>query len=796
MAAAPQRRCKLCPWRLDGNNPLAAQDPSVAKALNGVKARGKKHDESAANCVQGETFLSRCPRCSVCGKGDATTATAVRERGERLEDLKCRQCRANEGCAARSKQIAEARLVEDAKRAVTDDVHLQNRMLDEREDWHTVDETTGLSKYDQLVDAAEDFAALGTEFSSALQRNLAYARRVWPVLDGDALERKAVLVGAQISTILDLAQEKKLHTRSPYARMYLPELEKLATAPTDPSDSFHGAPRLLQYFMEPMIVETLSSTLVCYDQAERAAKDSSRRQASGTEGIYNQIFRWRSLGARGAPLFLLQTSLKECGLKPYEGPDIRLASKDGVRLGLVYSLQSTNFLLCGSCALDLQEAGCLFGKKKQASAVYGGEPKKEPGEASVLDRLITIPSRRQVNAMARAASCMTPGDGPRGALRVQKAPMRSPPVFDPSGALQGHGADAYFYFGGKTEAALRASFARCYEHDIQIWADGREGTSGEARLNMLLLEDGCRNAIVGHDFQLLINNDRGLYTPSGAYGGVQLSNGWVERIGCPLERDPFLIELCERANKVQLASITGGIYDERTAPDGVGGPRNYCERLPERERQAAWAERRRIQSFGGMMLGARRLYYRHAFPLVMAAIDDVDQGAVAAAIERDDRECVFALLAGVDTAIRDGIARVGAALDAGSAIDADWQAVANDAGAWLAVLCADRVASLPDESYAVPRAVALARIEELSMRDARLIGPGTRPVPEASGFGDAAAVGPPAPAAPAYGNSDNPRPRARQRRDEVDPTEEAKADPVALQLFYEIDLEDAATGYF
>ena len=32
--------------------------------------------------------------------------------------------------------------------------------------------------------------------------------------------------------------------------------------------------------------------------------------------------------------------------------------------------------------------------------------------------------------------------------------------------------------------------------------------------------------------------------------------------------------------------------------------------------------------------------------------------------ERDDRECVFALLAGVDTAIRDGIARVGAALDA------------------------------------------------------------------------------------------------------------------------------------
>ncbi len=374
--------------------------------------------------------------------------------------------------------------------------------------------------------------------------------------------------------------------------------------------------------------------------------------------------------------------------------------------------------------------------------------------------------------------------------------MRSPPVFDPSGALQGHGADAYFYIGGKTPAALKASFEVCYERDIQIWANGREGTGGHARWDMLLLEDGSRGSIVGHDFQLLINNDRGLYTPSGAYGGVQLSNGWVERIGCPLERDPFLIELCERANAVHVAAITGVIYDERTAPDGVGGPRNYCERLPERERQAAWAERRRIQSFGGMMLGARRLYYVHVFPLVMAAIDDVDQGAVAAAIERDDRECVFALLAGVDTAIRDGIARVGAALDAGSAIDADWQAVADDAGAQLAVLCASRVASLPDKSDAVQRAVALARIEELSMRDAGLIGPGTRHRPHPSGFQDRPAEGPPAPAAPAYGNSDNPRPRARQRRDEVDPTEEAKADTAGLFHFADIDIEDIATGYY
>ena len=196
------------------------------------------------------------------------------------------------------------------------------------------------------------------------------------------------------------------------------------------------------------------------------------------------------------------------------------------------------------------------------------------------------------------------------------------------------------------------------------------------------------------------------------------------------------------------------------------------------------------------MLGARRLYYRHAFPLVMAAIDDVDQDAVAAAIAAGDRDRVFALLAGVDKAIRDGIARVGAALDAGSAIDADWQAVADDAGAELARVCAPRLAHLPPESDAVQRAVALARIEELSLRDAGMIGRRARPRPHRSGFQDRSAVGPPAPAAPAYGNSDNPRPRARQRRDEVDPTEEAKADTVALQLFYEIDLEDAATGYF
>ena len=77
-----------------------------------------------------------------------------------------------------------------------------------------------------------------------------------------------------------------------------------------------------------------------------------------------------------------------------------------------------------------------------------------------------------------------------------------------------------------------------------------------------------------------------------------------------------------------------------------------------------------------------------------------------------------------------------------------------------------------------------------------MMGRRARPRPHPSGFQDRSAEGPPAPAAPAYGNSGNRRPRARQRRTDVDPTEEAKAETVALQLFYEIDLEDAATGYF
>jgi len=668
-------------------------------------------------------------------------------------------------------------------------------MLDEREDWHTVDETTGLSKYDQLVDAAEDFEALGTEFSSAIERNLAYARRVWPDLDGDALERKASLVGRQMTTILDRAHEKKLQTRNPMASLYLPVMDLLATAPADVSDSFHGAPRLLQYLMYPMIVATLSLYLKCYAQAERAAKHFSRGQANGQQGIYRMIFRWIGLGAIGAPLFLLKIALEACGLKPYVGPTIRFALCQGVPLGLIYALNSMTFQTCGICAIALALAGCLFGKKKQVSAVDGGEAKKGRGEASVLDKRITIPSRHQVKAIARAANCLTPGDGFRGALRVQKAPMLAPPRFDPSGANQGDGTDAYFYFGGKTPAALKASFEVCYERDIKFWANGREGTGGHARWDMLRIADAGvmgHGSFVGYDFQLFINNDQGLYTPSGPYGGVQLSNGWVERIGCPLERDPLLIELCRRANDIQFACLDGREYDPRTAPLGHGGPAKYGDALPEPARSAARRERGHIQSFGDMVFAARRLYNRHALPVLMAAIARVDQAAVEAAIADGDRDLVIELLTPVGNAIKQGVARVGAALEAGRKIGVDWRTVADDAAAELKRVCAPRLARLPTDE--VQRAVVLSTLEGDAMKDAGWWG--RRPVPDASGFRDAPAVGPPAPLAPAYGNSGNARPRARRRRDDVDPTEEAKADTAGLFHFADIDIEDIATGYY
>ena len=193
-----------------------------------------------------------------------------------------------------------------------------------------------------------------------------------------------------------------------------------------------------------------------------------------------------------------------------------------------------------------------------------------------------------------------------------------------------------------------------------------------------------------------------------------------------------------------------------------------------------------------MVFATRRLYNRHALPVLMAAIARVDQAAVEAAIADGDRDRVIELLEGVGNAIRLGVARVGAALEAGRKIGVDWRTVADDAAAEMKRICAPRLARLPPDE--VQRAVVLSTLEGDAMKDAGWWG--RRPVPDTSGFGDAPAEGPPAPAAPAYGNSGNRRPRARPRRHEADPTEEAKEDTVALQLFYEIDLEDAATGYF
>ena len=61
---------------------------------------------------------------------------------------------------------------------------------------------TGLSKYDELVDATDALAAeceaAGEDFPIGKKRDRELARRVWPDLDGDALERKAFLQAAAV----------------------------------------------------------------------------------------------------------------------------------------------------------------------------------------------------------------------------------------------------------------------------------------------------------------------------------------------------------------------------------------------------------------------------------------------------------------------------------------------------------------------------------------------------------------------------------------------------------------------
>ena len=92
--------CPFCPRRID-DDPLKEIDSSArneGKKKNMKK--GQSHVKAAANCEVGAIFKQLAPACSICGKGDATTAAAVREDGVPQEELKCRLCRSKRGAAA------------------------------------------------------------------------------------------------------------------------------------------------------------------------------------------------------------------------------------------------------------------------------------------------------------------------------------------------------------------------------------------------------------------------------------------------------------------------------------------------------------------------------------------------------------------------------------------------------------------------------------------------------------------------------------------------------------------------
>ena len=155
--------CPFCPRRID-DDPLKELDSSARN--EGKKKnlkKGQSHVKAAANCEVGAIFKQLAPACSICGKGDATTAAAVREDGVPQEELKCRLCRSKRGAAAALASLAARRSVEDKKRAETDLVHIGRRsaahLSGQEEDWHAVDAKTGLSKYDELVDATDALAA-------------------------------------------------------------------------------------------------------------------------------------------------------------------------------------------------------------------------------------------------------------------------------------------------------------------------------------------------------------------------------------------------------------------------------------------------------------------------------------------------------------------------------------------------------------------------------------------------------------------------------------------------------------
>ena len=145
--------CPFCPRRID-DDPLKEIDSSARNEGKGKQLKkGQSHKKAAANCECGAIFKRLAPACSICGKGDATTAKAVREYCVPEEEVKCRTCRSKEGYSGYSASLAEARSAEDARRAVTDSHGgKKGTKHADREDWQAVG-PDGLSKYDHLTDA-------------------------------------------------------------------------------------------------------------------------------------------------------------------------------------------------------------------------------------------------------------------------------------------------------------------------------------------------------------------------------------------------------------------------------------------------------------------------------------------------------------------------------------------------------------------------------------------------------------------------------------------------------------------
>ena len=816
MAAAPRLRCWLCVERLDGNNPLAPKDETAAKPIPvRRKRRGVDHDALAPNCIENEDWRNRCPPCATCDRGgDTCTARFGRGEDTKYSVATCQLCRNDGGVAARNARFAEAGRVEDARRAETDAIPSVRRVGSRAnwEDWNAVGDD-GLSLIDKLGDAACDLGmeceALGQAFPIGKERDLELARRVWKGLPDAALERKAILVQPYIGTILDLAQEQKIHVRNPKPRDYLPDLERLAKDWSDDeaelSDRFHGMPAFVWYCMLPLFVATLCTSLACYALAERFVKWYSRSQAQGKGGIFRMIFRRRSHGARAAPLYLLEVVLRELGLKPYVGPRLAMITYRGCVLGLIYALFGTSFSLVSVVGRVILLAGCVFGEKKQLAAILGCTPRKAPSERSIGYDLIGRPSREQTRAISYAMTCVTPGPGPRVVVHVQRCPDALAPRIDPRGRNHGLGEnERLFYVFGKTNTELKENGERVLGYEITTWLDGyADMEAGRKRWCTLKDPGECNNAMRGNSFSVALNNDQGRYVPRGAYGGRQREDGFVVDIGRQLNNHPLTLAVLERANPINEASLRNQPYDVSL----FGGPENYCEELPPRGRHGrleALTERTRLQALGGHTFAAQNLYSRYAKPPLLVAIGSVDKDAIKAAIDRGDADAVVALLTPVADAITLGIKRIGDALDAGRKEGKDWRAVANKAGDELRVICEPRLAILPPTTAIVPRAVALATLEENAMQDAGWLAPEGRPVPLAGFAASAprrrsyaeavagpprrAAVGPPPRPAAVGPGSGSPRPKVKPRRWSFGSAE--KEDAAASSMFTGLDIED------